>query len=327
MEGISELFKLVITGACGHIGSKLIRNLDFNKFNEILLIDNFASQRYASLFNLPKDGKFKFVEADILKSDLNALFKDAAIVVHLAALTNAAGSFEIQNETELVNFEGTKLVADACLNSNSKMIFLSTTSVYGTQSDVVDENCAIDDLKPQSPYADAKLKSEQFLKEFAAQNSVFKFVVLRFGTIAGYSIGMRFHTAVNKFCWQAVMNEPLTVWSTAYEQVRPYLSLTDGVNALNFVIEKELFDNSIYNVLTDNLSVKDIVSKIKKYIKDVKINFVDSKIMNQLSYDVSSKKFIDAGFAYSANLDSEIFETLKNLVHSNGITIEKKGSA
>lgn len=319
--------KIVITGACGHIGSKLIRNLDFSKFDEILLLDNFASQRYCSLFNLPQDGKFKFVEADILKSDLNTLFKDASVVVHLAALTNAAGSFEIQNETELVNFEGTKLVANACLNSGAKMIFLSTTSVYGTQSSVVDENCIIDDLKPQSPYADAKLKSEQFLKEFATQNSNFKFVVLRFGTIAGYSIGMRFHTAVNKFCWQAVMNDPLSVWSTAYEQVRPYLALTDGVNALKFVIEKELFDNSIYNVLTDNLSVKDVVSKIQKHIKDVKINFVDSKIMNQLSYDVSNKKFVDIGFKYTTNLDNEIFETLQNLAHSNGLKINNKGNA
>jgi len=320
--------RLIITGACGHIGSKFIRELNTcGSFSEIVLLDNFASQRYCSLFNLPKDKNFKFIEADILKSDLNDIFKDASIVVHLAALTNAAGSFEIQKETEEVNFEGTKRVAKACLHTGAKMIFLSTTSVYGTQNDLVSEDCNISDLKPQSPYADAKLKSELFLKEFAMQNSSFKFIILRFGTIVGYSIGMRFHTAVNKFCWQAIMGEPLSVWSTAYEQVRPYLSLTDGVNALNFVIEKELFDNSIYNVLTDNLSVKDIVSKIKKHIKDVKINFVDSKIMNQLSYDVSSKKFIDAGFTYSANLDSEIYETLQNLAHSNGVIIDEKGNA
>ena len=34
---------------------------------------------------------------------------------------------------------------------------------------------------------------------------------------------MRFHTAVNKSCWQAVMGQPLTVWETAYGQKRTYL--------------------------------------------------------------------------------------------------------
>ena len=29
---------------------------------------------------------------------------------------------------------------------------------------------------------------------------------------------MRFHTAINKFCWQAVLGQPLTVWTTAKNQ-------------------------------------------------------------------------------------------------------------
>ncbi len=313
--------KMVITGACGHIGSKLIRQFDFRVFDEVLLIDNFASQRYCSLFNLPRNGKFRFVEADILKSNLDVLFENASVVIHLAALTNASASFDIQNETELVNFEGTKRVAKACLNSGAQMIFLSTTSVYGTQNDLVFEDCDIKDLKPQSPYADAKLKSEIFLNDFAANNNMFKYVVLRFGTIVGYSIGMRFHTAVNKFCWQAVAGESLTVWSTAYEQVRPYLSLTDGVEAIGFIINNGVFDNNIYNVLTDNLSVKDIIAKIQRYISGVEINFVDSKIMNQLSYDVSNEKLMNLGFCYTTDLNNEIYETLKNISSMNSVEI------
>ena len=45
-----------------------------------------------------------------------------------------------------------------------------------------------------------------------------KFIILRFGTIYGVSSGMRFHTAVNKFCYQAAFNKPLTVWKTALNQ-------------------------------------------------------------------------------------------------------------
>ena len=95
-----------------------------------------------------------------------------------------------------------------------------------------------------------------------------KAIVCRFGTIFGPSPGMRFHTAVNKFCWQAVMGQPLSVWRTAYEQKRPYLDLADAVRALAFIIERDLFDGRIYNVLTLNATVRDIVEAIKGFVPE-----------------------------------------------------------
>ena len=117
-----------------------------------------------------------------------------------------------------------------------------------------------------------------------------KAVTFRFGTIFGVSPGMRFHTAVNKFCWQAAMGLPITVWSTAYEQKRPYLDLDDACNAIVHAIKKDLFDGEIFNVLTLNATVKEIVELIKEFVPDLKVEFVDSPIMNQLSYEVSTQK-------------------------------------
>ena len=93
---------------------------------------------------------------------------------------------------------------------NCKIIIISSTSVYGKQSSIVDENCKLDQLQPQSPYAEVKLKEEQLVRKLLKANKI-KAVVCRFGTIYGISSGMRFHTAVNKFCWQACLNEPLTI--------------------------------------------------------------------------------------------------------------------
>lgn len=295
--------KIAITGALGHIGSRLIRELPLHIESEIIMIDNLLSQRYCSLFDLQQNTHYQFIEADIMNADLKLLLKDVDVVVHLAAITNAAGSFEHVQEVENVNFVGTQRVVEACISVGAKLIFLSTTSVYGTQKDIVDESCSKDELSPQSPYADSKLKSEEYLK---ALDNELNYVILRFGTIAGHSIGMRFHTAVNKFCWQAVMKQPITVWRTAYYQKRPYLDLIDAVNALIFVIKNNIFDRQIYNVLTQNCTVAQIVDMIKVEIKDIDIDFVDTKIMNQLSYEVENSKFKKLGFVYSGNIGDSI---------------------
>jgi UDP-glucose 4-epimerase len=305
--------KLVVTGALGHIGSRLIRELPrvFSEM-EIVLLDNLSTQRYCSLFNLPADGHYHFMEADVLDADLVSVFTGAQAVVHLAAITNAVGSFENQEQVEQVNFIGTQKVAQACLITGSALIFPSTTSVYGTQDGVVDEECLTSDLKPQSPYAESKLKAEQCLQELGKSEGL-RFVACRFGTIFGTSIGMRFHTAVNKFCWQAVNGLPLTVWRTAMDQQRPYLDLADAVESIKFILQNDLFDRNIYNVLTLNASVRQIVEVIAKYVPDTAVQYVDTPIMNQLSYHVLNERFKRLGFGFKGDLESGIADTLQLL--------------
>jgi UDP-glucose 4-epimerase len=306
--------KIAITGALGHIGSRFIHSLAPGQFDEVLLIDNMATQRYPSLFNLPEGVRYRFVEADIMTAELTQLLGGIDAVIHLAAITNAAGSFDNQDQVERVNFDGTERVARACMQTGTRLVFLSTTSVYGTAAAVVDENCSEDELKPQSPYAQSKIKSEKLLAKLAAESSL-KFVACRFGTIYGTSIGMRFHTAVNKFVWQACMGEPITVWRTAMDQKRPYLELGDAVRALRFILERDLFDGQVYNVLTDNCTVGQIVDVIRRHVPDLAVKLVDAAIMNQLSYEVACEKFRAKGFEFRGSLGAEIERSIA-LIHN-----------
>ena len=301
--------RILITGSLGHIGSKLIHSLTGSDYSQVTMIDNLSTQRFSSLFNLPSDVNFHYHQEDILDADLNKLFKDIDVVIHLAALTDAATSFERADEVEAVNYQGTLKVISACEANKCKLLFPSTTSVYGSQKKEVDENCSKEDLLPQSPYAETKLMSEQKIIE-AVINNRLKAVILRLGTIFGSSKGMRFHTAVNKFCWQATLGESLSVWSTALDQKSPYLGLNDAVNVIKFFIEKNIFNGEIFNVVTSNCTVKEVVSCIQKYIKEVKIDFVDTEIMNQLSYEVSSKKVESLGYKFSDDLEEGIKETI-----------------
>ncbi|HKS09134.1 MAG TPA: SDR family oxidoreductase, partial [Pyrinomonadaceae bacterium] len=302
--------KLVITGALGHIGSGLIHALTPRDAHEVVLVDNLSTQRYCSLFNLPDGIDWKFVEADVTTAELDDFFAGAAVVIHLAAITNAAESFEIAEEVERVNNFGTQRVALAAARVGVPLIFPSTTSVYGVSDGIVDETS--DALQPQSPYATSKLEAEQFLSR-VGETSGLKFFIGRFGTIYGASIGMRFHTAVNKFVWQACVGEPLTVWRTALDQKRPYLDLHDAVRALKFVIQERLFDNQIYNVLTDNFTVRDIVDAIHEHVPDLEVKLVDSRIMNQLSYEVAREKIESRGFRFEGDFRRGIEDSIDKL--------------
>jgi UDP-glucose 4-epimerase len=309
--------KIVVTGALGHIGSALIRNLPLHFPDaDIVMLDNMMTQRYASLFDLPVVGRYQFVEADVRTTDLRQVVDGAHVVIHLAAITDAAGTFDRAAELEANNFNGTTKIAEACRNAGARLIHLSSTSVYGTQNAVVSEDCAADELKPQSPYATTKLKEETFVQALAKDQGL-RAVVFRFGTIFGASHGMRYHTAVNKFCWQAVMKQPLSIWRSAYDQKRPYLDLLDAVRAMSFVIKQDLFDGRVYNVLTLNATVRDIVDCIRGFIPNLQISFVNNPIMNQLSYEVSCKRLLDRGFTISGDMRCGIGATVALLATAN----------
>jgi nucleoside-diphosphate-sugar epimerase len=310
--------KIVVTGALGHIGSHVIRDLPGRVPGaEIVMIDNMMTQRFPSLFDLPAEARYRFVEGDVTKMDLRPHLEGARAVVHLAAITDAAGSFDKAALVEANNFEATKRVAEACAATGVRLIALSSTSVYGTQDARVDEDCPPEALKPQSPYAETKLREETMVRGLA-QSAGLRALIFRFGTIFGTSPGMRFHTAVNRFCWQAVMGQPLTVWRTAYDQMRPYLDLRDAARAIAFVVAEDLFDGRVYNALTLNATVRQIVEAVRAEVPDLAVTMVDSPIMNQLSYEVSPARFEAKGFAFSGNLADGIGGTIALLRAANG---------
>ena len=301
--------RIVVTGALGHIGSRLIRTLP-SKFKgcEVVMVDNFLTQRYSSLFFLPHQGKYKFIEADVTKINLMEIFRGADVVVHLAQIADLAHEYIGQKDIERINYKGLVNVANMCADVGVKLFFPSTSSVYGTNKMKVVEDDE-GDLKPQSQYAENKLRCEKYLKTFAAKSGL-RYCVFRWGTIFGVSPGMRFNTAVNRFCLEAACGRPLSVWRTAYRQFRPYLDLDDAVESLVFLIKKDLFGGQTYNVATVNSRVSDVVGIIRKLVGGVRVNLIDHPIMSDYSYKISSDKIKNEGFVFRGDLEKGIVSTL-----------------
>ena len=302
---------LLITGCCGHIGSYLVNNIHkIKKIKKCFIVDNFNSTQINSLFNSKKKNNLKFYNLDLTKKNSLSEFNKVDYVIHLASMTNAAGSFNKKNEMYKNNIECMKNIINFCKVKKSKLIHISSTSVYGKQAALVDETCEEKFLKPQSPYADIKLIEERMLQKASKD---INYITYRFGTISGVSSGMRFHTAVNKFCLNASLNNDITVYKTALNQYRPYLSLTDAFKVFKFTIEKDLFKNDIYNALSENCTVNQILQKIRKFKKNIKVKFVSSKIMNQLSYHVAKDKLDNEGLYLKNKIIYDIDDTMKLL--------------
>ena len=298
--------KILITGGLGHIGSYLLENIDKIKFiKKIYIIDNLSTNRYCSLFNLPKTNKkIYFYQNDLSLKNALKNFKKVDVVLNLASLTDAEGSLKIKNKIYRNNLGIFDNILRYCKKNSSKLIHISSTSVYGEQRGLVDENCK--KLKPKSPYAEIKVKEENILKK----NKI-RFVSYRFGTISGVSKGMRFHTAINKFCLYSVLGKPLPIWKSMMNKPRPYLSLRDAFKVIKFTIENNFFNNETFNILSENLTLKKIIGYFKKYKKTIKIKYVKSKLVNQYSYRVSNEKFTRKALLLKSNIYHDIKFTLK----------------
>ena len=302
--------KILITGGLGHIGSYILENINkLNVVKYIYIIDDLSTNRYCSIFNLPRTSKkIYFIQKDLSIKDSLKKFKKVDVVINLASLTDAAGSVKVKNKIWKNNIGIFENVIKYCTSKSAKLIHISTTSVYGEQKGLVDENCRT--MKPKSPYANIKLKEESILKK--NKNNI-NYVTYRFGTISGVSKGMRFHTAVNKFSFNAVLGLHLPVWKSMMNKPRPYLSLRDAFKVIKFTLEKNFFGNEIFNIISEHLTVKQIINILKKYRKKIKVNHVHSQLINQFSYKISNDKFSQKAFVLKSLIKDDIKSTLKIL--------------
>lgn len=160
--------KVLITGACGFIGSHLVEHLleegadvrafvFYNSFNSWGWLDTFPK-------NVLKN--IEVFSGDIRDSNgVNVAIKGVDIVLHLAALIGIPFSYHFPDSYVDTNVKGTLNVLQACRNSKvEKVIVTSTSEVYGTAQYVpIDERHP---LQGQSPYSASKIGADKIAESF-----------------------------------------------------------------------------------------------------------------------------------------------------------------
>jgi nucleoside-diphosphate-sugar epimerase len=266
-------------------------------------------EKFPSLMNLPEGVDYEFVLGDIRNPEdiETAIGDDTDVVVHLAALCNATISFERRDATEEINYGGTANVVRAVRQAASvrRLIYASTTSVYGPTSGIVDEQSP---CLPASPYAEFKLKGEQEVLGLSTDTGGrLRPTVLRFATVYGYSPGLRVHTVVNIFAFRAAVGAAMEVFGSG-NQLRPFVHVSDVSRAIAFSIEDDRAGDQIFNVVGENASVNQIIGLLRRHFPRMLVVHTDKEILNQISYEVDGAKLLGLGFSMEHSLSDGVEE-------------------
>jgi UDP-glucose 4-epimerase len=153
----------LITGIGGFIGSSLARAL-LSRGEQVRGVDNFSTGKRENLADILT--RVDFRESDIL--DLNAMHQACAgadFVLHQAAIPSVPKSVLDPLASNRANIDGTVNVLVAARDAKVKrVVYAASSSAYGDTPTLPKHEAMKPD--PISPYAVAKLASEQYMISF-----------------------------------------------------------------------------------------------------------------------------------------------------------------
>ena len=114
------------------------------------------------------------------------------------------------------------------------------------------------------------------------------------------------------------LKKKITIWRKFYKKKRPYLDLDDCIRSIIFCMSNEKIKNKTLDVVTINLKVVEIIKNLQKLIK-VKKEFVNTKILNQFSYEVESDELKKLNFSFKGNIMKNMRKIITNLKFSNEV--------
>lgn len=252
--------KALVIGGAGFIGSHLCDGLLANKY-EVCCVDNFSLGTRENIAHLINDDKFILYEVDASKEDeLEKVFQQETIdyVFHMAANSDIQASAS-NPEVEYRNTYTTTFSVLSCMRKYNvkKLFFASTSAVYGDKRDVnLDENTP--NLSPISYYGAAKLGSEALISAFSYMNDM-EALVFRFPNVIGPRLT---HGVIFDFI-RKLQNDGTRLQILGDgKQTKPYIYVTDLVDAILQFRETNQTGVTLYNIGVDEETSVDMIAQI-----------------------------------------------------------------
>lgn len=258
--------------------------------------------------------KIDLIEGDIRTCGKD-IFQNVSAVVHLAGFSNDPTAEYRPEENFSVNVDGTaRVVALAKECGVPRFVLASSCSVYYTTNIDNEEKTEEQRIDPRAPYSLSKYQAEQAV--WSARDAQFSPVILRKGTVYGYSPRMRYDVVVNTMLKDAYINGRI-ILHLGGRMWRPLLDVRDAADAYIYALEHSALEG-IYNAVGMNILVSDLAESVVRILKEgfgVDIAIEKQDVGVSRSYRVSGAKFAASGFAPSRPLREAVGEIWRDLAN------------
>ncbi len=230
---------ILITGCAGFIGSHLTERL-LNDGHRVIGVDNFYTGSKNNLKTFVNNPNFTFIEHDITEPlDLPEPIEQ---IYHLACPAAPVHYQKDPIKTLATAFIGTKNILDFAKKNNARILYASTSEIYGTPLEHPQhENYwgNVNPIGPRSCYDEGKRAAEALCFAYHRQHSTDIRVVRIFNTY-GPRMAQNDGRVMPNFINQALKGEAITLYGTG-DQTRSFCYVDDNISGLIAMMNQDNF--------------------------------------------------------------------------------------
>lgn len=296
---------VLIIGVAGFVGSHLAESC-LSKGWKVVGIDDFSSGKQENLKGI-KDKSFVFIKQDLSKYGSSSLLvkklismgsKQVDVVVQLAA--RKIPRYGHRLETLIVNIETTKSAGELAKYFKARLIFASTSDVYGMSTDLPFQENGNLTFGPSYvarwAYGSSKYVGEQLAYGFSEECGIPIVIVRIFGVYGPRQVEGWKGNAVSAFFQQARKEEEYELHGDG-RQTRTFLYIDDLINGLTAAIKNNDINGEVINFGSqEKISMNDLAHKIHRLVRPKEkfsTTFVDHKSFTGNEYQDMTIKIPD----------------------------------